>query len=63
MHNRRLLTTGTLYVVPPGTSRPDDQDSWVPLVTDTTSYVPGLSVASALLDTRLAAQRLLGESA
>ena len=41
VHNRRLLTTGTLYVVPPGASRPDDPDAWVPLVTDTTSYVPG----------------------
>lgn len=63
VHNRRLLTTGTLYVVPPGAPRPDDPDAWVPLVTDSTSYVPGLSVASALLDTRLAAQRLLGEQA
>jgi secreted PhoX family phosphatase len=58
--NRRLLTTGTLFLVPPGSTRPDDPAGWLPLTTDTTSYVPGMSVASVLLDTRLAAHRLLG---
>ncbi len=53
-HNRRMFTTGTLHLV-----APDDPDTWLPLVSDTTSHVPGLSVAGALLDTRLAAQRLL----
>ncbi len=52
-HNRRLLTTGTLHLV-----RPDDH-TWLPLTTDTTSHVPGLSVAGVLLDTRLATQRVL----
>jgi secreted PhoX family phosphatase len=61
-HNRRLLTTGTLHVVPPGPVRPDidERATWVPLVSDTTSHVPGMSVVNVLLDTRLATSRLLG---
>ena len=58
--NRRLLTTGTLFLVPPGTTRPDDPAGWLALTSDTTSYVAGMTVASVLLDTRLAAHRLLG---
>ena len=59
-NNRRLLTTGTLFLVPPGTTRPDDPATWLALTSDTTSYVAGMTVASVLLDTRLAAHRLLG---
>jgi uncharacterized protein len=58
-HNRRLLTTGTLHLVLPG-RRADDPTAWVPLTTESTSYVDGLSVAGVLLDTRLATERLLG---
>jgi len=60
-HNRRLLTTGTLHLVLPGPvpRGKDERDVWVPLTSDTTSQVPGLSVAGVLLDTRLASRRLL----
>lgn len=60
--NIKLLATGTLYVVPPQPERRplDERASWVPLVSDSTSYVTGMSAAGVLLDTRLAAQRLLG---
>jgi len=60
--NMKLLASGTLYVVPPQPDRRpvDEQTSWVPLVSDGTSYVPGMSASGVLLDTRLATQRLLG---
>lgn len=61
-HNTKLLASGTLHVVPPQPERrfADEQASWMPLVSDSTSFVPGMSPAGVLLDTRLAAQRLLG---
>lgn len=61
-HNTKLLASGTLHVVPPQPERRpvDERASWVPLVSDSTSFVPGMSAAGVLLDTRLAAQRLLG---
>jgi hypothetical protein len=60
--NMKLLASGTLYVVPPQPHRHrlDERTSWIPLVADTTSFVPGMSAAGVLLDTRLATQRLLG---
>lgn len=57
-HNRRLLITGTLHLVLPW-RRVDDPTGWVPLTTQSTSQVEGLSVAGVLMDTRLAARRLL----
>ncbi|MGI8646566.1 MAG: PhoX family protein [Nocardioides sp.] len=60
-HNRKLLTTGTLHLVLPDPlpRGSEEHESWVPLTTDTTSHVPGLSVAGVLLDTRLATRRFL----
>ncbi|QZY30481.1 PhoX family protein [Nocardioides coralli] len=58
--NMRLLTTGTLYVARfRGDGREDEQfdgsGTWIPLTSDTESFVEGMSVAEVLLDTRLAA--------
>ena len=61
--NKKLLTRGTLYVarltgdgsqdgLHDGTGR------WLKLCTDTTSFVPGMSVADVLIFTRLAADKL-----
>ncbi len=58
--NMQLLTKGTLYVAKlsgDGTldGEHDGAGEWIPLTSDTTSYVPGFSVADVLIDTRLAA--------
>jgi uncharacterized protein len=62
-HNKRLLEHGTLYVARltgDGTAdgEYDGTGTWLPLTSDTTSYVPGMSVADVLLDTRLAADQV-----
>ena len=57
-------TTGTLYVARftgDGTRRRPEYDGtgeWIPLTTDTESYVAGMSVADVLIDTRLAADKV-----
>jgi secreted PhoX family phosphatase len=58
--NLRLLTRGTLYVARltgDGSADGvyDGTGAWIPLTSDTTSYVAGMSVADVLIDTRLAA--------
>lgn len=62
-HNKTLLTAGTLYVaklVGDGTEdgQYDGTGEWLPLCDETTSFVPGMSVADVLLFTRLAADKL-----
>ena len=62
-HNLTLLTKGTLSVaklVGDGSTdgEYDGTGSWIPLCTDTTSYVPGMSVADVLIFTRLAADKM-----
>ncbi|WP_372730097.1 PhoX family phosphatase [Nocardioides sp.] len=59
-HNLTLLQHGTLFVARlrgDGTEDGvyDGTGEWIPLTSDTTSYVAGMSVADVLLDTRLAA--------
>ncbi len=61
-NNLRLLTTGTLYVaqltgdgLEDGVS--DGTGRWIPLCSDTESFVDGMSVADVLILTRLAADR------
>ena len=72
--NLQLLARGTLYVarltgdggaIDPTTNRfvPADGEwdgtgQWIPLTSDTTSYVAGMSVADVLIDTRLAADKV-----
>ncbi|WP_432479185.1 PhoX family protein [Nocardioides sp. GXQ0305] len=61
--NMRLLTTGTLYVARfRGDGREDGKydgsGTWIPLTSDTESFVPGMSVADVLIDTRLAADQV-----
>jgi hypothetical protein len=61
--NRSLLEHGTLYVARfsgDGTAddRYDGAGKWLPLTTDTESFVYGMSVAEVLIDTRLAADKL-----
>jgi len=61
--NMSLLTKGALYVARfKGDGLEDGEydgtGEWVPLVTDTESFVPGMSVAEVLVDTRLAADKL-----
>ena len=57
----QLLTKGTLYVgaLTDGKDDPapeyDGNGHWIPLCTDTESFVDGMSVADVLIDTRLAA--------
>jgi uncharacterized protein len=58
--NMDLLTKGTLYVAKftgDGSADGvyDGAGQWIPLTSDTTSYVPGFSVADVLISTRLAA--------
>ncbi len=62
-HNKTLLTKGTLYVarftgdgLDDGVS--DGTGTWIKLCTNTTSYVPGMSVAEVLVFTRLAADKM-----
>lgn len=62
-HNLTLLTKGTLYVarlVGDGTEDGvfDGTGTWLPLTTDTQSFVPGMSVADVLIFTRLAADKV-----
>ncbi|MFW6867922.1 PhoX family protein [Nocardioides sp. CPCC 206347] len=62
-HNLTLLTKGTLYVarlVGDGTEDGlfDGTGTWLPLTTDTQSFVPGMSVADVLLFTRQASDKL-----
>ncbi|WP_432478331.1 PhoX family protein [Nocardioides sp. GXQ0305] len=64
-HNLGLLEHGTLYVArfsgdqpeacDPGVPREHDgTGEWIPLTSDTQSYVAGMSVADVLIDTRIA---------
>ncbi len=60
--NMRLLTSGTLSVARfSGDGREDGvfdgSGAWIPLTSDTVSFVPGMSVADVLIDTRLAADK------
>src|SRR3712207_3596304 len=62
-HNMSLLDHGTLYVArlrgdgsSDGTF--DGTGRWVKLTSDTESFVPGMSVAEVLIDTRLAADKV-----
>ncbi|WP_435742950.1 PhoX family protein [Nocardioides sp. SYSU DS0663] len=62
-HNMTLLTRGTLYVAKlegDGTEdgRYDGTGRWIALTSDTRSFVPGMSVADVLIDTRLAADKV-----
>ena len=62
-HNLTLLTEGTLYVARftgDGTSDGvyDGTGEWIPLTTDTKSFVSGMSVNDVLIDTRLAADKV-----
>ena len=62
-HNLTLLTQGTLYVARLAGDGMDDgvydgQGSWIPLTSDTESFVDGMSVAEVLIDTRLAADKV-----
>jgi secreted PhoX family phosphatase len=59
----RLLTKGTLYVAKftgDGTEDGvyDGTGRWIPLCSDTESFVPGMSVADVLIFTRLAADKV-----
>jgi secreted PhoX family phosphatase len=59
-HNLRLLLTGTLYVARfrgdgDDDERYDGSGVWIPLTSDTESFVAGMSVAEVLINTRLAA--------
>jgi secreted PhoX family phosphatase len=61
--NLRLLTAGTLYVARfRGDGREDEvydgSGTWIPLASDTESFVEGMSVADVLIDTRLAADQV-----
>jgi hypothetical protein len=62
-HNMTLLTRGTLYVARlvgdgTGDGEYDGTGQWIPLTSDTTSYVDGMSVADVLIDARLAADKV-----
>ena len=61
--NMRLLTKGTLYVAKLTGDGTDDgvfdgTGRWIPLCSDTESFVPGMSVADVLLFTRNAADKV-----
>ena len=74
-HNKRLLRSGTLYVAKlngdspaatdadgnfvAGDGQYDGTGTWIPLTSDTTSYVAGMSVADVLIFTRLAADKVM----
>jgi uncharacterized protein len=62
-HNLSLLTEGTLYVARftgdgTGDKIYDGTGEWIALTSDTTSFVPGMSVSDVLIDTRLAADKM-----
>ena len=62
-HNKSLLTRGTLYVAKftgDGTEDGvyDGTGEWIPLCSDTESFVEGMSVADVLIFTRLAADKV-----
>ena len=73
-HNMTLLDSGTLYVARLEGNSPaeeidgtgtlpfdgefDGTGEWIPLCTDTESFVPGFSVAEVLVHTRLAADKV-----
>ncbi|MFZ5848937.1 MAG: PhoX family protein [Actinomycetota bacterium] len=62
-HNLNLLEHGTLYVAKfTGDGLGDDvydgTGRWIPLTSDEKSFVPGMSVADVLIDTRLAADKV-----
>ncbi len=63
-HNMTLLTEGTLYVArfsdeaPDAAPEYDGTGTWIPLTSDTESFVDGMSVAEVLIDTRLAADKV-----
>jgi len=61
--NKELLSKGTLYVARlTGDGTADGQNdgtgTWIPLCTDTRSFVPDMSVADVLIFTRLAADKV-----
>jgi uncharacterized protein len=62
--NMSLLTRGTLYVARFSDEADDPAPEydgtgrWIPLCSDTESYVDGMSVAEVLIDTRLAADKV-----
>jgi secreted PhoX family phosphatase len=58
-HNMRLLQEGTLYVARftgdgTGDGEFDGTGKWIPLASDTESFVDGMTVQDVLIDTRLA---------
>ena len=62
-HNLKLLTRGTLYVAQlTGDGAEDDTydgtGKWIPLCSDTESFVPDMSVADVLIFTRMAADKV-----
>ena len=62
-HNMSLLSAGTLYVAKyvgdgTGDGVHDGTGTWIPLASDTKSFVPGMSVAEVLVFTRLAADKV-----
>ena len=62
-HNLTLLDHGTLYVAKFTGDGIDDgvydgSGTWIRLVSDQESFVPGMSVVDVLIDTRLAADRV-----
>ncbi|MFC6288036.1 PhoX family protein [Nocardioides sp. GCM10027113] len=62
-HNMTLLDHGTLYVaVFTGDGLEDEKydgtGRWIPLTSDTESFVDGMSVSDVLIDTRLAADKV-----
>jgi secreted PhoX family phosphatase len=62
-HNGTLLDTGTLYVAKFTGDGTDDGEydgtgEWIALTTDKKSFVPGMSVAEVLVNTRLAADKM-----
>ena len=62
-HNKTLLSAGTLYVGKftgdgEADGVHDGTGTWIPLTSDTKSYVDGMSVAEVLINTRLAADKV-----
>ena len=62
-HNLKLLTRGTLYVAKFTGDGSEDgvydgTGTWIPMCSDSESFVPDMSVADVLLFTRLAADKL-----